>query len=368
MNLHEKYMERCLELAMKGFGKVAPNPMVGCVIVHKNKIIGEGYHQQYGSAHAEVNAIKSVKTHDLASLRKAILYINLEPCSHFGKTPPCADLIIKTGIKYVVIGNVDPNPLVKGKGLQKLVSAGCDVKVGILEDECRELNKRFFTFHEKQRPFVILKWAQTADKYIGKSEVRSQKSKVSSRIKISSSASQKLVHRWRGEEQAIMVGTNTALTDNPKLTVRDVKGGNPVRILIDRQLKVPSVFHLLDGSVPTIVFTAKKKTTKKKLDYVTIDFNKDVLKQILAELYSRKIQSLIVEGGSTLLNSFIQKNLWDEARVLTSNKIFSQIAEKKASARPGRYGQGVEAPRIAGKVMGQKKSGDDLLLMLSNIS
>lgn len=365
VNPHEKYMKRCLDLAGKGFGKVAPNPMVGCVIVHNGRVIGEGFHEQYGLAHAEVNAINSVK--NKKQLRDSTLYVNLEPCSHFGKTPPCADLIIRSKVKYVVIGTIDPNPLVSGKGLQKLVRAGCDVKVGILEDECRELNKRFFTFYEKRRPYVVLKWAQTADKYLGaKPQVSSLKSKVPSReiakgrIQISGPVAQKLVHQWRTEEQAIMVGTNTALQDNPKLTVRNVKGKNPIRVVIDRQLKVPSSFHLLNGTVPTIVFTAKKKFRKANLEYVVIDFKKDVLKQIMAELHSRNIQSVFVEGGSKLLQSFIRKKLWDEARVFTAKSTLSEIAGKKAT--------GIDAPKIAGKAIGQKRSGDDLLIRLSNIS
>jgi diaminohydroxyphosphoribosylaminopyrimidine deaminase/5-amino-6-(5-phosphoribosylamino)uracil reductase len=360
MNVHEKYMKRCLELAQKGFGRVAPNPMVGCVIVYKGRIIGEGYHQQYGSVHAEVNAIKSVKTQHLASLKEATLYVNLEPCSHFGKTPPCADLIIKTGIRYVVIGTIDPNPQVMGQGLQKLVSSGCDVKIGVIEGECRALNKRFFTFHEKNRPYIILKWAQTADKYMGMEDVIGKREDGSGQLRISGAASQKLVHQWRGEEQGILVGTKTALNDNPQLTVRKAKGKNPVRILIDRKLKVPSSFHLLDGKVPTIVFTTKKKAPKKNIVYVIINFEKDLLKQIMSVLYEKKIQSLIVEGGSKLLNACIEVGLWDEARVFTSKKNLSQIAGKNT--------KGVDAPKIAGRVTGQKKMGEDLLLMLSNIS
>ena len=355
-------MKRCLELAQKGFGKVAPNPMVGCVIVHKDKVIGEGFHQQYGSAHAEVNAINSVKNKKL--LKDSTLYVNLEPCSHFGKTPPCADLIIRLGIKYVVIGTIDPNPVVKGKGLQKLVSLGCDVKVGVLENECKELNKIFFTFHEKKRPYIILKWAQTKDKYIAaKSQVSSLKSKVSTkknRIQISGKESISLVHQWRGEEQAILVGTKTALNDNPKLTVRKVKGKNPVRVLIDRKLKVPSSFHLLDGKVLTLVFTIKKKASGKNIEYVVINFEKYLLQQIMSELYKRNIQSLIVEGGAKLLNACIETGLWDEARIFTSTRNLSEIAGKNAA--------GVESPRIAGKLIEQKSHGSDVLLRLSNIS
>lgn len=345
MNIHEKYMKCCMELAQNGMGKVAPNPMVGCVVVHKDKIIGKGYHEKYGFAHAEVNAINSVETRNLASLREATLYVNIEPCSHFGKTPPCADLIIKTGFKYVVIGTLDPNSLVTGRGLQKLVSSGCDVKVGILEKECRELNKRFFTFHEKKRPYVILKWAQTKDKYMGITNCR---------LQITGHETAKLVHQWRGEEQSIMVGTNTALTDNPKLTIRKAKGSNPTRILIDRQLKIPSSFHLLDGSVPTIVFTSRKIAAKKNLEYVVVDFKKDTLKQVMQELHHREIQSLIVEGGVQLLTSFIENDLWDEAKVFTAEKSLSVKAD----------GRG--APMMKAKRVGSKKVGSDLLELYDN--
>ncbi|MBI3503014.1 MAG: bifunctional diaminohydroxyphosphoribosylaminopyrimidine deaminase/5-amino-6-(5-phosphoribosylamino)uracil reductase RibD [Bacteroidetes bacterium] len=344
MIAHEKYIKRCIELAQKGFVKVAPNPMVGCVIVCDEKIIGEGYHKKFGEAHAEVNAIDSVK--DKSLLKNSTLYVNLEPCSHFGKTPPCAEHIIRYKLKYVVIGTLDPNPLVAGKGIQKLISAGCDVKVGILEDQCRELNKRFFIFHEKKRPFIILKWAVTKDNYMGILNLKSQ---------ISNLKSQKLVHQWRSEEQAIMIGTNTALTDNPKLTTRLVKGKNPLRIVIDKDLKIPSKFHLLDKKISTIVFTAKQKSSSKNLEYVEIDFKKNVLNQILIVLHQRNIQSLIVEGGAKLLNSFIKEGIWDEARVFTSNKKLNQK-------------DGIASPEISGKIILEKQIGSDSLKVLRNIS
>jgi len=349
MNIHEKYLNHCLTLAQKGLGRVAPNPMVGCVIVYKDKIIGEGYHREYGSSHAEVNAINSVKNRK--HLKGATLYVNLEPCSHFGKTPPCADLIISKGFKYVVIGTLDPNPLVSGRGLKKLVSAGCDVKIGILENKCRELNKRFFTFYERQRPYIVLKWAHTSDKVIG---IKNYK------LNITSEEANKHVHKWRSEEQAILVGTNTALTDNPRLTVRKVKGNNPVRVLIDRQLKVPVSFHLLNGSVPTIVFTSKNKKSRTNLEYITLNFKKDILKQMMHELYQKNIQSIMIEGGAKILNLFIQNNLWDEARIFSGKKSLRDIAGKKM--------KGVPAPVIAGRVTGYKKMGDDQVLILNNIS
>lgn len=335
-------MERCLELAEKGLGKVAPNPMVGCVIVHDGKIIGEGFHQKYGEAHAEVNAINSVE--NKALLKEAALYVNLEPCSHQGKTPPCSDLIIKYKIPYIIIGNLDNNPLVAGKGIKKLIEAGADVKVGILESESKILNKRFFTFHDKKRPYIILKWAQSADSFID--VIRNEKSEKKP-LQISNSESKKLLHLWRSQEQAIMVGTNTALLDNPQLTVRGIDGKNPLRITVDRQLRIPANVHLFDQSAPTLVFTVMDKTSSINLEFIKIDFEKDVIQQILNELYSRNIQSLIVEGGEKILSSFIEKNLWDSARVfVSSNKLE----------------QGVSAPRlnIAPKTS-KSISGDQLL-------
>ena len=339
-------MKRCLDLAVKGLGNVAPNPMVGCVIVYKDKIIGQGYHKVFGGAHAEVNAINSVK--DKSLLKDSILYVSLEPCSHFGKTPPCSDLIIRYKIKYVVIGSVDPNPIVTGKGIHKLASSSCDVKVGVLEKECKALNKRFYVWHEKNRPYVILKWAQTSDRYIGVE---------GKRIKISGSAADKLVHRWRSQEQAVLTGTKTVLTDNPRLTVRKVKGKNPMRVFIDRLLKVPANYHLLDRSVPTLVFTSKPKKGSKNLEYIKTDFNKTVVQQILKELKTRNIQSLIVEGGAKLTNAFISENLWDEARTITGNKKLGQLAGNRA---------GVDSPLIAGEVIESKKAGSDSILILRN--
>ncbi len=314
--IHDVYMTRCLELAAQSLGNVAPNPMVGSVIVLDGKIIGEGYHQYYGSAHAEVNAIHNVIDKEL--LKKATLYVNLEPCSHFGKTPPCADLIIRSHIPYVVIGTLDTNSLVAGKGVEKLVKAGIDVKIGIKEDECKQLNKRFFTFHQFKRPYIILKWAQTQDGFID--HIRKNITDGEA-LKITNSQSQQLVHRWRAEEQAIMVGTTTALLDNPSLTVRDAEGRNPLRIAIDKLLQIPATHHLLDSSTPTLIFTSRPSATSPNLEYVQINFEHNIIPQICDELYRRNIQSIIVEGGEKLLNSFIENNLWDEARVFTSTQI-----------------------------------------------
>lgn len=315
MDSSKIYMKRCLELAGKGLGSVAPNPMVGCVVVLDGKIIGEGYHQQYGQAHAEVNAINSVENKD--SLKKATLYVNLEPCSHFGKTPPCADLIIENKIPYVVIGSVDSNPKVSGQGIEKLTKAGVDVKVGVLEEECHKLNKRFFTFYEKKRPYIILKWAQTADGFIDAVRDENNTGKA---LQISNPDSRKLLHKWRSEEQAIMIGTNTALLDNPQLTVREWQGKNPLRITIDKWLRIPKPFHLFDKSTPTLVFTAANAISETNLEFVKIDFEVSLLPQLLNELFKRNIQSVLVEGGEQLLNSFIFPDIWDEARVFISDK------------------------------------------------
>jgi len=354
--IHETYMQQCLQLAVKGLGHVAPNPMVGCVIVCDGKIIGEGYHQKYGEGHAEVNAINSVA--DKALLKRAVLYVNLEPCTHQGKTPPCANLIMEYGMPQVVIGSVDANPLVSGGGIRKLTDSGCNVTTGVMEKECRELNRRFFAFYEKKRPYILLKWAQTKDGYIS-SKFRVQSSELEEKLKnytidwISNETSRKLVHRWRSEEQAIMVGTNTVLLDNPRLTVRDWEGNNPVRIIIDKWLRVPVHYHVYDKTVSTIVFTGVEKESESNLEFVLVDFDKDVIKQILEKLYQRQIQSIMVEGGEQILNTFIQDNLWDEARVL--------IADRK-------FGVGINAPDISGKNVTSRENigGDELLVYRNN--
>src|SRR3989344_1776503 len=311
----EKYMRRCLNLAIKGMGNVAPNPMVGSVIVVQNKIIGVGYHKQYGGAHAEVNAINSVL--DKKLLKKAVLYVNLEPCSHFDKTPPCVDLIIKHKIPQVVIGCVDPFAKVNGQGIKKLEKAGVDIKVNILQNECRALNKNFFTYHEKKRPYIILKWAETADRFI---DAKRDKRSGLEAMQISNRRSKILIHKWRSQMEAIMVGTNTALLDNPHLTTREVRGRNPLRIAIDRDLKIPKQFNLLDKSTPTIIFTGKNVASKHNLEFVKINFKKNIIPQILNKLCKRGVQSLMVEGGAQLLNSFIKNNLWDEMRVFSAKK------------------------------------------------
>ena len=312
----EIYMQRCIDLARKGIRSVAPNPMVGCVLVVNNKIIGEGYHQFFGGSHAEVNAINNVL--NTKALKKATLYVSLEPCSHMGKTAACADLIIKKGIQNVVIGTRDPNPLVGGKGIEKLKNAGIEVEEGVLQDQCLELNKRFFTFHEKRRPYVILKWAQTLDGFLDRIR-EDNKQEVNW---ISAPETKTLVHKWRSEEQSILVGRNTILNDNPSLTVREYGGTNPIRLVIDSQLQISGSLNVYSEDAPTIVFNRLKDATEKNIEFVKI--KETSTKNILDELYKRGIQSVFVEGGSRTLQYFIIDNVWDEARVIVGRKSFKE--------------------------------------------
>ena len=320
MKQEEFYMQRCIELAQKGIGSARPNPSVGCVIVHKDSVIGEGYTSAYGGPHAEVNAIQSVREKRL--LEKSTLYVTLEPCSHFGKTPPCADAIIAHKIPKVVIGCLDTHSLVSGKGIARLKNAGLTVRVGVLEHECKEQHKRFFTIQNKKRPYIILKWAETRDGFIAP-----QTKEKNRPVWISNEASQQLVHKWRSEEQAILVGTNTAIVDNPKLDVRNWGGKNPVRILLDRTLRTPLDSNLFDGSVQTIVFTAANKKfflPKKNVTYRQMDFSKNRELQICQTLAKENIQSVLVEGGREVLQSFIDAGLWDEARVFIGDVDFKK--------------------------------------------
>jgi len=306
-------MYRCVQLALNGKGFVAPNPMVGAVIVYNDKIIGEGFHCRYGESHAEVNAIASVA--DRSLLKHSTLYVNLEPCSHYGKTPPCAELIISKGIPKVVAGCLDPFPKVSGRGIQMMREAGIEVKVGVLEDVCKRLNKRFLTYVQEKRPYIILKWAQSADGFLDKNREIETKEKP---VRLSDDFTQMMAHKIRAEESAIMVGTRTALLDNPSLTTRLWAGKNPLRVVIDKELKIPPDFHLLDDAVPTLIYTNKTTQDKENITYKTLDFSKNILPQIMDDLYERKIQSLIVEGGNILLNSFIESGLWDETKIETA--------------------------------------------------
>lgn len=320
-HIDERFMHRALQLAAAGKGQVSPNPLVGCVIVHNDTIIGEGFHQQYGGPHAEVHAIQQVT--DVMLLPMSTVYVTLEPCSHFGKTPPCADLLISNKVKRVVIANLDTNPLVAGNGIKKLREAGIEVVTGVLDKQGRALNKRFFTFMEKQRPYIILKWAQTADGFVARENYDSKW--------ISNAYSRQLVHKWRTEEDAILVGARTAVHDNPQLNVREWTGRNPVRIVIDRYLKLSEKLHLFDGKQRTICYNVLKHEEHPNLNLMRID-EENFLQNLLHDLYKQKIQSLIIEGGAATLNHFIEQGLWDEARVFTSTT--------------HHFGKGIAAPCI----------------------
>jgi diaminohydroxyphosphoribosylaminopyrimidine deaminase/5-amino-6-(5-phosphoribosylamino)uracil reductase len=311
---HEKYMRRCLELASLGSGNVAPNPMVGCVIVSENRVIGEGYHLKYGGPHAEVNAFNCVAEQEL--LKDSTVYVSLEPCAHQGKTPPCVDLLISNQVKRVVIGCRDSNLLVSGKGIERLKRAGIEVIEGILETECRKLNKRFFTFHERNRPYVVLKWAQTSDGYID----RAREDKKIGINWVSSELTKVLVHKWRSEEQSILVGRNTIINDNPSLTVREYDGRNPIRIVIDSQLQISGDLNIYSDEAPTLVFNRLKNEKKENVEWIKIP--ETSTSKILEELYKRGITSVFVEGGSRTLQYFIIDNVWDEARVIVGNTKF----------------------------------------------
>jgi diaminohydroxyphosphoribosylaminopyrimidine deaminase / 5-amino-6-(5-phosphoribosylamino)uracil reductase len=336
------YMERCLQLAQLGAGNVSTNPMVGCVIVHNGTIIGEGYHQQYGHAHAEVNAINAVK--DKSLLTESTLYVNLEPCAHYGKTPPCADLITQHQLKRVVIGTIDTFSKVAGKGIEKLKTAGIDVTVGICNEQCRYLNRRFFYYHEHKRPYIILKWAQTSNGFMGLLPANNHLDK-----KISNAQTNVLVHRWRTEEDAILVGKNTAILDNPALTARLWEGKNPIRIVIDPNLEVPQNYNVFDSEAPTLVFNALKQKENEGVKFEQLDFRTDILPQLLDRLYALQIQSVLVEGGSNTLQHFIDARLWNEARIITSTLMWET---------------GIPAPKLFGAIAHQTTVSSDIIITL----
>jgi len=313
LTTHETYIYRCLELAKQGIGNVAPNPMVGAVLVYNGKIIGEGYHQKYGEPHAEVNCINSVKEQDNNKISSSVLYVSLEPCSHFGKTPPCTDLIIANKIPEVVIGCRDPFKEVDGKGIEKLKAAGIKVIYGILEKECQQLNKRFFTFHTKHRPHIILKWAETGDRKIA--------ANGTDRLLISNEQTNRLVHKWRSEEASILVGTNTALLDDPELTTRNWLGPSPIRSVVDMDLKLPASLKIFNDKQRTIIFNKIKHEEEDHLIYYQVTEDVSLVHQIVNALYQMKIQSVIVEGGARLLQSFIDEEMWDEARIIKNEEL-----------------------------------------------
>lgn len=347
MPAHETYMQRCLELAALGMGNVSPNPMVGAVIVHNDKIIGEGYHQKYGQAHAEVNAINhAIGRFDNAAelLEHSVIYVSLEPCAHYGKTPPCADLIIKHRIPKVIIGCRDPFDEVNGKGIEKLRAAGIEVITGILESECLWLNRRFFTRIQKHRPYIILKWAQTTDNFFAPAD--------NNQLWITGLESRKLVHQWRGEEDAILVGKNTAAIDDPALNIRYGGGASPKRVVIDRRLELDKSLKIFDQSVDTFVFNALTTDVDGKIKYIALeDFDRYVPQYILYQLYLQDIQSLIIEGGAFTLNRFIEAGLWDEARIFTGVAIIQK---------------GIKPPALNSPVESVYRIGDDELKIYHN--
>jgi diaminohydroxyphosphoribosylaminopyrimidine deaminase/5-amino-6-(5-phosphoribosylamino)uracil reductase len=343
-------MKRCIELAKNGLGTTYPNPLVGSVIVHEGKIIGEGWHNKAGESHAEVNAVNSVK--DKSLLKEATIYVSLEPCSHFGKTPPCCDLIIANEIPNVVIGTVDPFSKVAGNGIKKLIESGKNVTVGILENECNELNKRFFTFHQKERPYIILKWAESADGFIAPEMPKPVQHDKLKPVWITNKYSRQLVHKWRTEEQAILVGTNTVLDDNPKLDARDFLGNNPVRVVVDKSGKISENYHVKDNSQKTIFITESEKfETTENCIYENVIFDKSLVHSIANVLYNHDIQSVIIEGGAKTLQSFIDADLWDEARVFSG-----QI----------KFQNGTTAPKLTGFPTTRFDIMDDQLKIFRN--
>jgi diaminohydroxyphosphoribosylaminopyrimidine deaminase/5-amino-6-(5-phosphoribosylamino)uracil reductase len=343
VSTHEFYIKRCIEIAKNALGSSRPNPMVGCIIVHNNKIIGEGYTSAYGGNHAEVNAIQSVTNTTL--LKEATLYVTLEPCSHFGKTPPCSDLIITHNIPNVIIGTIDTHSKVAGQGIIKLQSNGCNVTVGVLENECKLHHKRFFTFHNKKRPYIILKWAETSDGFIAPESKKETKP-----VWITNTLSRQLVHKWRAEEQAILVGTNTVIQDNPSLTVRDWTGQQPLRVVLDKDLKLNRNASIFNDAAETLIISSK---SEKKDTIETIDFShsETIAKQVCTVLHNKEINSIIIEGGSKTLQSFIDEDLWDEARVFTGVVQFKK---------------GVKAPEFSGHLFSEEQLLGDILRIYNN--
>jgi diaminohydroxyphosphoribosylaminopyrimidine deaminase/5-amino-6-(5-phosphoribosylamino)uracil reductase len=343
---HEKYMRRCIDLAEKGLGSTAPNPMVGCVIVCEDRIIGEGYHNFFGGPHAEVMAINGISNPSI--LKNSVLYVNLEPCSHYGKTPPCTNLIVEKKVPVVITGTLDPNPIVSGMGINWLKGNGIYVVTDILKEECLHLNRRFFTFYMKKRPYIILKWAQTKDSFIDLERNENAKRKINW---ITDEACRRLVHKWRAEEQAILVGSRTVIKDNPQLTTRNWPGKDPLRIVIDREARLSGDLHIMDGSAETIVFTHIPRSDKNNLKFILLEKNKDPIPAVLDFLYTINVQSLIVEGGKILIDEFLKHDVWDEARIFTGNNTF---------------GKGVPAPVISSEPVEEFEFSESLLKIYRN--
>ena len=345
MSQEELYIKRCFDLAKLGLGKVSPNPLVGAVIVHNDRIIGEGFHAEYGKAHAEVNAIASVREEDKKLLKEATIYISLEPCCIHVNTPPCTDLIIKNKIPEVVFSSIDKTPEVNGKSVQLLKEAGCSVRFGMLQSEGEELSCIRNTYVGKKRPYIILKYAQSQDGFL---------SKKGESTWLTNSISQRLVHKWRSESDAIIIGTNTAEIDNPNLTNRLYFGTNPLRIILDKNLQLSKKLNIYDDSVPTWIATEKeiKNSNLKNTHFVKIDFDKKMISSLLSKLYTEKTSTLIVEGGAKLLHSFIELDLWDEARVFIADRFL---------------GSGVKAPTLSQSEAEIFKIGNDRLVVFKHI-
>jgi diaminohydroxyphosphoribosylaminopyrimidine deaminase / 5-amino-6-(5-phosphoribosylamino)uracil reductase len=342
LGTHQKYMQRCLQLAQLGEGYVAPNPMVGAVLVYEDEIIGEGYHQQYGQAHAEVNCINSVADDNKNKIPFSTLYVSLEPCSHFGKTPPCVDLILQQQIKKVVVACRDSFKKVNGNGIQKLQAADVEVIENILQEECTILNKRFFTFNAKKRPYIILKWAETSD-----GKIANLANDAAERLFISNDFTNRIVHHWRSQEAAILVGTNTALLDNPSLNNRLWHSKQPTRLVLDMHLRLPSTLHIFNQQQPTIIFNASKEGIDNNLMFYKLQKNKSVVQQMLHACYTLGIQSILVEGGAAMLQSFIDEQIWDEARVIKNDALS--------------IGNGLEAPIINAQFISLEKFSTDTI-------
>jgi diaminohydroxyphosphoribosylaminopyrimidine deaminase / 5-amino-6-(5-phosphoribosylamino)uracil reductase len=341
---HEYFIKRCIQIASNGLGSTYPNPLVGAVLVHENKIIGEGWHHSSGNPHAEVNAINIVQNKEL--LPVSTLYVSLEPCSHFGKTPPCSLLVIEKNIKKVVVGTIDNNPKVAGKGIEMLQNKGIEVIVGICEEECKALNKRFFTFHDKKRPYIILKWAKSKDNFISPNQKNNQ-----SPFWISNEYSRILTHKWRTEEQAILVGTQTVLDDNPTLDARLWNGNNPIRVVIDANDVIEKEFNIKNNQAPTLIFTKKIKENTDIISYINYSNEDNLCELILETLYHKSIQSVIIEGGSITLQHFINQNLWDEARIFEGNIFINS---------------GTKSPDISGRIISNQTIKEDQLTILMN--
>lgn len=347
---HQLYMQRCLDLAQNGLREAMPNPSVGAVLVHNGRIIGEGFTSPFGGPHGEVNCMNSIKEEDSHLVKEATLYVSLEPCSHYGKTPPCCDLIIQQQIPNIVIGTLDPNEKVAGNGLRKLQEAGKNVITGILEKECREFNRRFFTFHEKKRPYIILKWAESADGFLSPSpHTRSDNKKP---VWITNKYSRQLVHKWRSEEMSILAGTQTVIDDNPSLDVRDWTGKNPVRIILDRTNRISCEYSVKNNKIKTIVLTETPNLTNlENCLYEIVSFDTNLTQAIIEALYRHNLQSVIIEGGRHTLQSFIDNRLWDEARIFKGTVKFNE---------------GIPAPVLYATLSERQAIIDDELLIFRN--